>query len=262
MGQEPQRCWPAWTWRRRASITRSAPSRSWHMRPWRCRPNDRMYADAAVDSSRAPVKGAAADRDVLGHSDAPSEELDTTCCSAAMHATDASAASTPTERTGCLLEHQVGQSCSTRWSWRRTHREACCQRALGTVGRHRDRGERLKSFKRPIGPPPDDGDGAPSVDFHGVTGAPTPRTRARRTGSLDSFKGLGKEARLVFMAHALMETRNGCWWIPELARATPAGLRGGHARKRGHPASSRKTRAIGLQRYRWTQTRGLCASPI
>ena len=64
----------------------------------------------------------------------------------------------------------------------------------------------LKSFKpRAAAPPPDDGDrGNPSVDFHGDrrANATDPEARLFR-------KGKGKEARLVFMAHALMENRNG-----------------------------------------------------
>ena len=69
----------------------------------------------------------------------------------------------------------------------------------------------LKSFKPRAGdPPPDDGDrGNPSVDFHGDR-----RTNGTHQSATDPEarlfrKGKGKEARLVFMAHALMENRNG-----------------------------------------------------
>jgi transposase len=69
----------------------------------------------------------------------------------------------------------------------------------------------LKSFKpRDGGNPPDDGDhGNPSVDFHGER-----RTNATHRSTTDPEaklfrKGKGKEAKLVFMAHALMENRNG-----------------------------------------------------
>ena len=69
----------------------------------------------------------------------------------------------------------------------------------------------FKSFKPRDGdPPPDDGDrGNPSVDFAGerrayATHQSTTDPEARRFR-----KGKGKEARLVFMAHALMENRNG-----------------------------------------------------
>ena len=69
----------------------------------------------------------------------------------------------------------------------------------------------LKSFKPKAGDlPPTDGDpGNPSVDFHGEK-----RSNATHQSTTDPEarllrKGKGKEARLVFMAHALMENRHG-----------------------------------------------------
>lgn len=69
----------------------------------------------------------------------------------------------------------------------------------------------LKSFKPKEGdPPPTDGDpGNPSVDFHGEQ-----RRNATHRSTTDPEarllrKGKGKEAKLVFMAHALMENRHG-----------------------------------------------------
>ena len=69
----------------------------------------------------------------------------------------------------------------------------------------------LKSFKPKEGdPPPTDGDpGNPSVDFHGEQ-----RSNATHRSTTDPEarllrKGKGKEAKLVFMAHALMENRHG-----------------------------------------------------
>ena len=69
----------------------------------------------------------------------------------------------------------------------------------------------LKSFKPRDGdPPPTDGDpGNPSVDFHGEQ-----RSNATHQSTTDPEarllrKGKGKEAKLVFMAHALMENRHG-----------------------------------------------------
>jgi hypothetical protein len=69
----------------------------------------------------------------------------------------------------------------------------------------------MKSFKKKDGP--SDGDDRsqsnPSVDFHGEprsnkTHASTSDPEARLTR-----KGKGKESRLAFMGHALMENRNG-----------------------------------------------------
>ena len=96
-------------------------------------------------------------------------------------------------------------------------------------------------------------------------------------------KGKGKEARLVFRAHALMENRNGLLVDFVVSEATGTaerdavpvllagarergfhprtlggdkgydtpGLRGGHAHPRGHPARGAKHERA-LQRYRWT----------
>jgi transposase len=70
----------------------------------------------------------------------------------------------------------------------------------------------LKSFKKKgasqRGGPPDD-PGNPSVDFHGET-----RTNKTHESSTDpdsklARKGLGKEAKLSYSAHALIENRNG-----------------------------------------------------
>ena len=70
----------------------------------------------------------------------------------------------------------------------------------------------LKSFKPRDGDPPkttDDDQGNPSVDFHGER-----RSNATHQSTTDPEarllrKGKGKEAKLVFMAHALMENRHG-----------------------------------------------------
>ena len=70
----------------------------------------------------------------------------------------------------------------------------------------------LKSFKpRDVDPPrtTDADPGNPSVDFHGER-----RSNATHQSTTDPEarllrKGEGKEARLVFMAHALMENRHG-----------------------------------------------------
>ena len=70
----------------------------------------------------------------------------------------------------------------------------------------------LKSFKPRDGDPPrttDADPGNPSVDFHGER-----RSNATHQSTTDPEarllrKGKGREARLVFMAHALMENRHG-----------------------------------------------------
>ena len=69
----------------------------------------------------------------------------------------------------------------------------------------------LKSFKK-VGaddPPPSDDPGNPTVDFHGET-----RTNATHASTTDpdamlARKGAGKEAKLSYSGHVLMENRNG-----------------------------------------------------
>ncbi len=81
----------------------------------------------------------------------------------------------------------------------------------------------LKSFKRKDGDPPaepPDDPGNPSVDFHGEK-----RSNATHQSTTDPEarlfrKGKGKEAKLVFMAHALMENRNGLLADFQLTEAT------------------------------------------
>jgi len=69
----------------------------------------------------------------------------------------------------------------------------------------------LKSFKPKDGnPPSDDRDqGNPSVDFHGQKRSNATHQNATDSESRLCKKGKGKEAKLVLMAHALIENRNG-----------------------------------------------------
>ena len=69
----------------------------------------------------------------------------------------------------------------------------------------------LKSFEpRETDLSSDDGDrGNPSVDFHGDRRANATHQSATDPEARLFRKGKGKEAKLVFIAHALMENRNG-----------------------------------------------------
>ena len=79
----------------------------------------------------------------------------------------------------------------------------------------------LKSFRPKDTPPPDSGSGRnPEVDFHGErrlnqTHASTTDPEARLFR-----KGKGKEAKLCFMGHVLMENRHGLIITPSLTEAT------------------------------------------
>ncbi|MEJ2671536.1 MAG: IS5 family transposase [Deltaproteobacteria bacterium] len=78
----------------------------------------------------------------------------------------------------------------------------------------------LKSFRPKDAPPPEGGSRNPEVDFHGEkrlnrTHASTPDPEARLFR-----KGKGKEAKLCFMGHVLMENRYGLVVSPRLTEAT------------------------------------------
>jgi len=70
----------------------------------------------------------------------------------------------------------------------------------------------LKSFKKKGGPkeePPPDDPGNPSVDFHGERRRNDTHASKTDPEAKLARKGNGKEAKLCFSAHALMENRNG-----------------------------------------------------
>jgi transposase len=69
----------------------------------------------------------------------------------------------------------------------------------------------LKSFKRVGGaeePPPDDR-GNPTVDFHGEKRSNQTHQSATDPDAMLAKKGAGKEAKLSYSGHVLMENRNG-----------------------------------------------------
>ncbi len=90
-------------------------------------------------------------------------------------------------------------------------------------------GPAAESFKPRDGDPAktaDDDPGIPSVDFHGEK-----RNNATHQSTTDQEarllrKGIGKEAKLVFMAHALMENRHGMLVEFQTTQATRKGGEG------------------------------------
>ena len=79
----------------------------------------------------------------------------------------------------------------------------------------------LKSFRPKDAPPPEGGSGRnPEVDFHGEKRLN--RTHASTTDPEARLfkKGKGKEAKLCFMGHVLMENRHGLVISPRLTAAT------------------------------------------
>ena len=111
-----------------------------------------------------------------------------------------------------LLRHRVGQQLFDEVAAFADERGLLSDEHFTVDGTLIEAAASLKSFTRKDGEPPAQGPddpGNPSVDFHGDK-----RTNATHQSSTDPQarlfrKGKGKEARLAFMAHALMENRNG-----------------------------------------------------
>ena len=81
----------------------------------------------------------------------------------------------------------------------------------------------LKSFKPRDGDPPsttDSDGGNPSVDFRGERRSNDTHQSTTDPEARLLRKGKGKEAKLVFIAHALMENRNGILTDFQLSQAT------------------------------------------
>lgn len=110
-----------------------------------------------------------------------------------------------------LLEHQVGQK-FFRAVYEMSRRESWASDEHFTVdGTLIEAAASLKSFVSKEGSdgPSDDDSGNPTVDFHGQK-----RSNATHQSTTDPQarlyrKGKGKEAKLYFAAHALMENRHG-----------------------------------------------------
>jgi transposase len=122
-----------------------------------------------------------------------------------------------------LLQHRVGQQLFDTVVLEAHERGLLSDEHFTVDGTLIEAAASLKSFKRRDGNPPkttDDDPGNPSVDFHGEK-----RSNATHQSTTDGEarlmrKGKGKEAKLVFMAHALMENRNGLLTDFQVSQAT------------------------------------------
>ena len=122
-----------------------------------------------------------------------------------------------------LLEHRAGQQLFDEVVAEAQGRGLLSDEHFTVDGTLIEAAASLKSFKHRDGdpsPPTDDDPGNPSVDFHGEK-----RSNATHQSTTDHEarlyrKGKGKEARLVFMAHALMENRNGLLADFQVTQAT------------------------------------------
>jgi transposase len=122
-----------------------------------------------------------------------------------------------------LLKHRVGQQLFDEVVLAADRRGLLSDEHFTVDGTLIEAAASLKSFRRRDGAPPANGDddpGNPSVDFHGEK-----RSNATHQSTTDPQarlfrKGKGKEAKLVFMAHALMENRHGMLTDFQVTEAT------------------------------------------
>jgi transposase len=111
-----------------------------------------------------------------------------------------------------LLDHQVGRAVFDQVVAQAQQQGLLSADHFTVDGSLFEAAASLKSFKPRDGEPPkttDDDPGNPSVDFHGEK-----RSNATHQSTTDPEarllkKGKGKEAKLVFIGHALMENRHG-----------------------------------------------------
>ena len=110
-----------------------------------------------------------------------------------------------------LLEHRTGQALFDEVVGEADRQGLLSDEHFSVDGTLIEAAASIKSFRRrdEERQPPDDDPGNPSVDFHGERlRNETHQSRTDPDARL-MRKGKGKEARLVFMGHALMENRNG-----------------------------------------------------
>ena len=132
-------------------------------------------------------------------------------------------ASTFTKNRERLLQHAIGQQLFDEVVGEAHARGLLSDEHFTVDGTLIEAAASLKSFKPRDGEPPkttDDDPGNPSVDFHGEK-----RSNATHQSTTDPDarllrKGKGKEAKLVFMGHALMENRNGMLVDFQVSEAT------------------------------------------
>ena len=111
-----------------------------------------------------------------------------------------------------LLKHEIGQQLFDEVVGHAHERGLLSDEHFTVDGTLIEAAASLKSFKRKDGEPPtivDDDRSNPSVDFHGEKRSNTTHQSTTDPDARLMRKGKGKEAKLVFMGHALMENRHG-----------------------------------------------------
>ena len=111
-----------------------------------------------------------------------------------------------------LVEHRIGQALFDEVVLEADRHSLISDEHFTVDGTLIEAAASLKSFKPKDGDPPnntDDDPGNPSVDFQGERRSNDTHQSTTDTEARLMRKGKGKEAKLVFMAHALMQNRNG-----------------------------------------------------
>jgi len=111
-----------------------------------------------------------------------------------------------------FLKHDLGQQLFDEVLGRAHERNLLSDEHFTVDGTLIEACASLKSFRRKDGEPPrttDDDPGNPSIDFHGEKRSNQTHQSTTDPEARLMKKGKGKEAKLVFMAHALMENRHG-----------------------------------------------------
>ena len=110
-----------------------------------------------------------------------------------------------------LLTHQVGQQIFDEVVADAHERGLLSDEHFTVDGTLLEAAASLKSFKPRKGAPPSppDDPGNPTVDFHGERRANATHQSTTDPEALLYKKGKGKEAKLAFLGHALMENRHG-----------------------------------------------------
>ena len=110
-----------------------------------------------------------------------------------------------------LLEHRIGQALFDEVAVEADRQGLLSAEHFSVDGTLIEAAASIKSFKRRDEgqQPPDEDPGNPSVDFRGERRSNEPHQRRTDPEAQLMRNGKGKEAKLVFMGHALMENRNG-----------------------------------------------------
>lgn len=140
-----------------------------------------------------------------------------------------------------LLEHQVARELLGKVIEEARRRHLLSEDHFTVDGTLLEAWASLKSFHlKDEGKPPSDGEKNPSVDFHGQQRTNDTHESTTDTEARLARKGSGKEAKLSFAGHVLMENRNGLVVDVALTQATGTAERDAAVDMLSHVPSNRR----------------------